>query len=116
MDKEDAVGHLIVLSRSEYGAFRATPPNLIVRRGNPPTEQAIVFRNISESDVTITLIAPWPAPSLLVPACREREVAVPTSLPDGQYFYKGTVGPGQGIGRDTFEVQGSSGPGIIVTP
>jgi hypothetical protein len=116
MDKEVAVGHLIVLSRSEYGTFRATPPNLIVRRGDPPTEQAIVFRNMSDSDITITLVAPWDPPSLPVYAGREGTLAVPTAIPNGQYFYKGSVGRGQNLGRDTFEVQGSSGPGIIVTP
>ena len=65
MPREAAMAYQIVLSRNEYGAFRATPPNLVVHLGDPPQPQGIVFRNISNEAITITLDA------LLVPRARD---------------------------------------------
>jgi hypothetical protein len=95
---------MIVFSRNEYGAYRATPGNAIVSRHDP----TLSLLNLTSRTIKVTVSG---LPGEVVVPAEPRPVDLPIgALPIGQYFYRAAV-----EGTD-FIVQGGSGPGIIITP
>jgi hypothetical protein len=118
----------VVFTRHEY-AYRATPGNVVIdlAQGDP---SLVVFRNLTggpvvasaaaygestETDTTAArsaaLFAEAIAKAFSQPLPDGESVEVPLAdLREGQYFYRAYV-----IGCAGLEIQGGSGPGIIIT-
>ena len=106
----------VVFTRYPY-AYRATPGNVIVDLGAGDAP-AVKFTNLSDQRISVRLSLDLQRalkkarlsarPFALRPG--GSHVLVLAQVAAGQYFYDGAVG------RTALEVQGGSGPGIIVTP